>query len=105
MNNFNCRYSEHGPNGQGLRRRGFGDKLTSLDGRVWIVDPIDGTMNFVKQHDNFAMMIGIYQDGEGKLGFIYDVMNDVLYAGGPAVGGVWANDQQISAPLFALSDG
>ena len=78
------------PTAKVLGEEGFGDTLTSLDGRVWIVDPIDGTMNFVKQHDNFAMMIGIYQDGEGQLGFIYDVMNDVLYAGGPAVDGVWA---------------
>ncbi|MGQ4558672.1 inositol monophosphatase family protein [Levilactobacillus hammesii] len=94
------------PTAKVLGEEGFGDKLTSLEGRVWIVDPIDGTMNFVKQHDNFAMMIGIYQDGKGQLGFIYDVMNDVLYAGGPAVDGVWANDQQLSAPAnLALSEG
>jgi len=35
-----------------LGEEGFGDDLKSLDGRVWIVDPIDGTMNFVKQRDN-----------------------------------------------------
>jgi len=94
------------PDAKVLGEEGFGDELTSMAGRVWIVDPIDGTMNFVKQGDNFAMMIGIYEDGVGQLGFIYDVMNDVIYAGGPQVGGVWANDLQLSAPAdLALADG
>ncbi|MGX6429095.1 inositol monophosphatase family protein [Levilactobacillus yonginensis] len=89
-----------------LGEEGFGDDLKSLDGRVWIVDPIDGTMNFVKQRDNFAIMIGIYQDGVGQLGYIDDVMNDVLYYGGPQLGGVWANDEKLSAPAnLALADG
>ncbi|MDT6980403.1 inositol monophosphatase family protein [Levilactobacillus zymae] len=94
------------PQAQVLGEEGFGDRVTSVQGRLWVVDPIDGTMNFVKQRDNFAMMIGIYQDGVGQLGFIYDVMNDVLYHGGPQVGGVWANQQRLSAPAnLALADG
>jgi len=59
---------------------GYGDDITSLDGIVWIVDPIDGTMNFVHQKRNFAISIGIYQDGVGEIGIIYDVMADVLYS-------------------------
>lgn len=94
------------PRAQVLGEEGFGDHVTSTTGRLWIVDPIDGTMNFVKQRDNFAMMIGIYQDGVGQLGFIYDVMKDVLYRGGPQLGGVWANETQLTAPAdLALSDG
>lgn len=94
------------PTAQVLGEEGFGDHLTSLQGRVWIVDPIDGTMNFVKQQDNFAIMIGIYQDGVGQLGYIFDVMNNVLYHGGPQLGGVWANERPVSAPAdIALADG
>lgn len=62
-----------------LSEEGFGDDLKSLDGTVWIIDPIDGTMNFVHQKRNFAISIGIYQDGIGEIGLIYDVMSDVLY--------------------------
>lgn len=58
---------------------GYGDEIKSLDGTIWIVDPIDGTMNFVHQKKNFAISIGIYQDGVGEIGLIYDVMTDVLY--------------------------
>ncbi|WP_143463731.1 inositol monophosphatase family protein [Levilactobacillus enshiensis] len=94
------------PNAKVLGEEGFGDQLTDVQGRVWIVDPIDGTMNFVKQQDNFAMMIGIYQDGVGQLGYIYDVMRDVLYHGGPQLGGVWANQEPVKAPAnLALRDG
>lgn len=63
-----------------LSEEGYGDKLTSLDGTVWIVDPIDGTMNFVHQKRNFAISIGIYHNGVGEIGLIYDVMSDVLYS-------------------------
>lgn len=58
---------------------GFGDNIASLDGIIWILDPIDGTMNFVHQKRNFAISLGIYVDGVGMLGYIYDVMGDDLY--------------------------
>ncbi|MFC6274628.1 inositol monophosphatase family protein [Levilactobacillus tangyuanensis] len=94
------------PTARVLGEEGFGDALQDLKGRVWIVDPIDGTMNFVKQRDNFAIMIGIYQDGVGQLGYIYDVMQDVLYHGGPALGGVYADERRLEAPAnIALADG
>src|SRR5699024_7991537 len=59
---------------------GYGDELHTLDGIVWIVDPIDGTMNFVEQKRNFAISIGIYEDGIGEIGFIYNVVDDILYS-------------------------
>jgi myo-inositol-1(or 4)-monophosphatase len=63
-----------------LSEEGFGDELDSLNGTVWIIDPIDGTMNFVHQKRNFAISIGIFHHGAGEIGLIYDVMNDVLYS-------------------------
>lgn len=59
---------------------GYGDDVQSLDGIVWIIDPIDGTMNFVKQRRNFAISIGIFHEGIGEIGFVYDVIADVLYS-------------------------
>ncbi|MBU8791680.1 inositol monophosphatase family protein [Oceanobacillus caeni] len=67
------------PNHSIIGEEGYGDELTNLDGTVWIIDPIDGTMNFVHQKRNFAISIGIFHDGVGEIGFVYDVMNDVLY--------------------------
>lgn len=50
-----------------------------LNGNVWIIDPIDGTLNFVKQRDHFAIMVALYCDGVPTLGYIMDVMNKRLY--------------------------
>ncbi|ALX47347.1 inositol monophosphatase family protein [Lentibacillus amyloliquefaciens] len=63
-----------------VSEEGYGDELESLDGTVWIIDPIDGTMNFVHQKRNFAISVGVYQDGIGEIGLIYDVMADVLFS-------------------------
>lgn len=63
-----------------LGEEGYGDNLTSLDGTVWIIDPIDGTMNFVHQKKHFAISVGIFVDGIGEFGLVYDVMSDILYS-------------------------
>lgn len=62
-----------------MGEEGYGDEVTGLSGVVWIIDPIDGTMNFVHQQRNFAISIGIYIEGEGMIGLIYDVVHDELY--------------------------
>jgi myo-inositol-1(or 4)-monophosphatase len=67
------------PDHQIMGEEGYGDEVKSLSGVVWIIDPIDGTMNFVHQQRNFAISIGIYKDGEGIIGLIYDVVHDELY--------------------------
>lgn len=77
-----------------LGEEGMGEKIESLDGPVWIIDPIDGTMNFVKQHRHFMISIGFYVDGIGKLGYIFDVMReDLFYA--IAGEGAWYNNSPL----------
>lgn len=80
-----------------LGEEGMGEKVESLEGIVWIIDPIDGTMNFVKQHRHFMISIGIFENGEGKLGYIYDVMREDLFYAIEGEG-AWYND----APLRKL---
>ena len=62
-----------------LGEEGYGEELASLDGIVWIIDPIDGTMNFVHMQRHFAISVGIYHNGDGVIGMIYDVGADDLY--------------------------
>jgi myo-inositol-1(or 4)-monophosphatase len=52
-----------------------------VNGRVWVIDPIDGTNNFVAGFGNFAVCIGLMRAGEPVMGVIYDVTRDALYAG------------------------
>lgn len=76
-----------------------GQDTTPIDkGRVFVIDPIDGTLNFVYQKENFCIMIAVYEEGVGQLGFIYDVMRDDLFWGGPKVDAVYHNEEKISAP-------
>lgn len=70
------------------------DNAVSEKGVVWVIDPIDGTLNFVKQKNNFGMMIGIFEDGKPLAGYIYQVMAHELYYG--IVGeGVYLNNQAL----------
>lgn len=74
-----------------LGEEGMGERPDSLEGFVWIIDPIDGTMNFVKQHRHFFISVALYVDGVGKLGYIFDVMReDMFYA--IEGEGAWYND-------------
>lgn len=63
-------------------------------GLVFFVDPIDGTLNLVKKHDCFAIMIGAYYDGEPLCAGIMDVMNNELYWGGMETG-VYCNQEKL----------
>lgn len=77
-----------------LGEEGMGEKVETLDGVVWIIDPIDGTMNFVKQHRHFMISIGIFVNGVGKLGYIFDVMREDLF-NASAGQGAWYNNSPL----------
>lgn len=80
---------------------GFGDDIQHLEGVVWMLDPIDGTMNFVHQKRNFAISLGVYENGTGQLGYIYDVVNDDLYYAVRGEGAYY-NDEKLK-PLIDTS--
>ncbi|WP_226578370.1 inositol monophosphatase family protein [Halobacillus litoralis] len=77
-----------------LGEEGFGDEIEDLGGTVWIIDPIDGTMNFVHQKRNFAISIGIYHEGTGEIGLIYNVMEGILYTAKRGEG-AYKNDSRL----------
>ena len=96
ISRIQCDFPEH----KVLGEEGFGDDVQSLDGVIWLLDPIDGTMNFVHQKRNFAISLGIYLDGIGMLGYIYDVMNDELYHAEKGEG-AYFNDEKL--PMLEIT--
>jgi myo-inositol-1(or 4)-monophosphatase len=48
--------------------------------RLWIVDPLDGTVNFLHEYPVFAVSIALQVDGETQVGVVYDPMRDELFA-------------------------
>lgn len=45
----------------------------------WVVDPLDGTVNFVHRLQSFAVSIGLYSAGKMRLGVIYDPVMDEMF--------------------------
>lgn len=76
---FVKKIKEKFPSHRVLGEEGKGDEINNLEGIVWIIDPIDGTTNFIYQQMNFAISLGIYENGVGKIGFIYDVIHNELF--------------------------
>lgn len=72
---INSKYKHH----RVLGEEGFGDQNVTSDGIIWIIDPIDGTTNFVNQQRHFAISVAIYEDGIGQIGIIYDVMSNEMF--------------------------
>ena len=49
------------------------------DETVWVIDPLDGTMNFVHGYPQYAVSIGIRHKGQYEHGVIYDPLTQDLY--------------------------
>ncbi len=57
------------------------DDFTRLQKRrVWIMDPLDGTAEFIAHNGEFVIMIGLAVDGEPVAGVVYQPINEVLFA-------------------------
>ena len=46
---------------------------------TWVIDPIDGTHNFVRGYPGFCVSIGLVVAGDSVLGVIYDSVDDAVY--------------------------
>ncbi|MET0743089.1 MAG: inositol monophosphatase family protein [Microvirga sp.] len=68
-----------------------GSSVPSKTGRVWVFDPIDGTFNFVRGGDQWAVSIGLFQDGAPAFGVIHAPVRGQTFMGGrdcaPSVNG------------------
>lgn len=54
--------------------------IADFSGRRWIIDPIDGTTNFMHRIPPFAVSIALQQDDAIVAGVVFDVPHDKLYA-------------------------
>lgn len=73
---------EYFPEDKIVSEEGFGDDFDTInmeEDTIWFLDPIDGTLNFVLQNENFAIMLAVYEKNIGKQAYILDVMKDKLY--------------------------
>jgi myo-inositol-1(or 4)-monophosphatase len=76
------------------------------EGLVWIVDPLDGTTNFLHGYPCYAVSIAAAVDGILEAGVVYHVPHNELYVATRG-GGAWLGKQRLSVspiddPEFAL---
>lgn len=63
-------------------------------GPVWIVDPLDGTLNFTRGFPMAAVSVALWDEGKPCLGAVVDVFRGELYSG--HVGsGAWLNKEPV----------
>ncbi|RMH06729.1 MAG: 3'(2'),5'-bisphosphate nucleotidase CysQ [Nitrospirae bacterium] len=49
--------------------------------RIWYVDPLDGTREFIAKNGEFAVMIGLAIHGQARLGVVFGPDKGILYSG------------------------
>lgn len=52
----------------------------------WLVDPLDGTKEFIKRNDEFTVNIALIEGGKSIAGVIYAPVTGELYVGIPGIG-------------------
>lgn len=64
------------------------------NGRLWIIDPVDGTREIVAGIPEWAISVGLWENGKLLYGWLYNAMRDILWQGGPGLG-AWANQSLV----------
>jgi 3'(2'), 5'-bisphosphate nucleotidase len=47
--------------------------------RVWMIDPLDGTTGFIDGNGDFAVQIGLAENGQSVMGVVYQPLTGILY--------------------------
>ena len=77
--------------------------------RHWLVDPLDGTKEFIKRNGDFTVNIALIENGRPVLGVVFVPVTDELFYSAPGEGayeetGVGAEPHRIEAASFTLQD-
>ena len=65
-----------------------GAENDSLDGVRWVLDPIDGTVNFMYGIPAYAVSVAVQIDGVSVAGAVVDVARDLVYSAAKGRGAV-----------------
>jgi fructose-1,6-bisphosphatase/inositol monophosphatase family enzyme len=84
-----------------------GDAITfdvaSPSGRAWVIDPIDGTNNFIAGLGIFAVCIGLLEAGNPVVGVVYDVTRDQLFSAAKGHG-AWLGEHRLKVLQTPMAD-
>lgn len=81
----------------GEERAAADPKLVSAlekdDGAFWIVDPLDGTRNFVQGREEFGTIVALIVNGETRGGWIYAIPDKNIAMAEKGEGATWRGDR------------
>ena len=90
--------------GDGILAEESIDTARRLDkARVWMIDPLDGTTGFIDGNGDFAVQIGLTENGESVLGVVYLPLTGVLYRAVRG-GGTWIERPDCEVEKARVSD-
>jgi len=78
-------------------------EIPDVMGRTWVIDPIDGTNNFICGLGAFAVCIGLMEKGKPVLGVVYDVTRDQMYAAAEGEG-AWLGRKRLQVLQTPLNN-
>jgi 3'(2'), 5'-bisphosphate nucleotidase len=88
--------------GDGILAEESSDTEHRLDKeRVWLIDPMDGTKNFIARDGDFAVQIGLAVNGESVAGVVYQPVRDVLYHAASGNGSWIEKKEKPATQMFA----
>ena len=69
----------------------------------WVVDPLDGTTNFIHDFPPYCVSIALCRDHEILLGVVYEITTDECYSAWQG-GGAWCNGVRLHVSHHAIDD-
>ena len=84
-----------------LSEEAVGD-FTGVDssGRYWLVDPLDGTKEFIKRNGEFTVNIALIENGRSILGVVYAPAINVTYLAAEGLGAFKVGTDGIRVPIY-----
>ena len=71
--------------------------------RVWMIDPLDGTTGFIDGNGDFAVQIGLSENGKPVMGVVYQPLSGVLYRAVRG-GGTWIERAEFEVERAYVSE-
>lgn len=72
--------------------------------RVWIIDPLDGTSNYLQQFPVWSVSIALRRSGEMTAGVVYEPLRELMFVAEKGAG-AFMNDKRLRISSHASLDG
>jgi 3'(2'), 5'-bisphosphate nucleotidase len=79
------------------------EKINPSD-MYWLIDPLDGTKEFIKRNGGFTVNIALIHNGSPVFGVVYAPASGLIYWGGALIG-AWKNDGKIREEISVCKTG